>query len=108
MFAIKPILSAALLTVAFAAPALAGPGPGNALNRLDKQLTHAELTGRIKQGSRADRIEDRIDLIEDRFDRRESIRDRAVALGPRDLIEDRIDAAESRRDRRENRIDRRR
>ncbi len=55
-------------------------------------LTLATAAGQAAEGSRWDRIEDRID-------RRESIRDERVDHGRRGVIEDRIDRRESRRDR---------
>ena len=103
---IKTTTTFAILISLAAAPAFAAPA--DKLSRLDKRLTHAEASGRIKQGTRADRYEDRIDRFEDRVDRREDYRDRQVDNGRRDRIEDRFDARENRLDRAENRIDRRR
>ena len=103
---VKPLFCAVILSASLTAPALAGPA--ERLERVDNRLTRAELNGRIAQGSRADRVEDRIDRFENRVDRREDYRDRQVTHGWRDLAEDRIDRRENVRDRREDRIDRRR
>jgi len=104
----KSVLAITFLTAAITTPAFAGPGPGNALNKLDYRLDQLERRGVIEQGTKADRVEDRLDRLEDRIDLREDRRDRAVDNGPLDRLEDRIDARENQFDRRENRRDRRR
>lgn len=104
----KSIIATTVFTAAMSVPAMAGNGPVNKLSKVDYRLDQMERRGIIKQGSRADRFEDRIDRFEDKVDRREDRRDRAVNHGPRDRLEDRIDARENRLDRRENRWDRRR
>ena len=104
----KTVIAATLLTTTFAVPALAGSGPSNALSNIDYRLDRMEQRGVIKQGSKADHLEDRVDVLEDRIDRREDRRDRAVNNGPLDRLEDRVDTRENRLDRRENRRDRRR
>ena len=105
---IKAISAVLILSGALTAPAFADNWRVNKLSRVDARLDRAEYTGRIKQGSRADRWEDRLDRFEDKIDRREDRRDRAVTHGPRDLIEDRLDRLENKVDRAENRYDRRR
>jgi len=99
-----------LMTVATAV-ALCAPvalaGPAERLERIDNRTDRLERRGVIEQGTRADRIEDRLDRFEDRVDRREDRRDRAVNHGPRDRAEDRLDRLENIQDRRENRRDRR-
>ncbi len=89
----KSLFATTLITVAFAAPALAGPVSHKKLNKIEKRLSQLEYRGVIKQGSRLDHIEDRIDRREDR-------RDRAVNHGPLDRLEDRLDRRENRWDRR--------
>jgi len=103
---IRTLIIAGFLSLS-AAPAMANPGPGNKLHKLDRKLDRLERRGVIEQGSRLDKVEDRIDRREDRIDRREDMRDRAVNHGPLDRLEDRVDRLESRQDRRENRRDRR-
>ena len=99
-----------IATIALAAT-LAAPialaGPAERFERLDNRLDRLERTGVIKQGSRLDRIEDRIDYRENVIDRREDRRDRAVNHGPLDRFEDRLDRLENIQDRREDRRDRR-
>ena len=105
---VKSMIATVMLTAGIAMPAIAQNGPANPLTRLDMRLDNLERQGVIKQGSPADKLEDRIDVLEDRVDRREDRRDRAVNNGPPDRLEDRIDSRENRLDRRENKRDRRR
>ncbi len=93
--------------VALSAP-LALAGPAERLERVDNRTDRLERRGVIKQGTKADKVEDRLDRFEDRVDRREDRRDRAVNNGPLDRLEDRVDRLENVQDRRENRRDRRR
>jgi len=95
-----------ILATALIAPAAFAGLPERA-ERIDNRLDRLERQGVIKQGSPADRLEDRFDRFENRVDRREDRRDRAVNLGPLDRLEDRIDRRENVRDRREDRRDRR-
>ena len=88
---IKSLLGTALISVAFAAPALAGTSHKK-ITKVDYRLDRLEARGVIKQGSRLDHIEDRIDRREDKIDRR-------VNHGPRDRMEDRLDRRENRWDR---------
>ncbi len=101
----KTLIATALIAT-FAAPA-ALAAPAERLGRADHRWTAAELRGDIKQGTPADRAEDRLDRLENKVDRRESRRDEAYDRGPRDVLEDKLDRAESVADRREDRIDRR-
>jgi len=92
---VKSFIATTLLTAAMAVPALAGNSNAKSLSKLDYRLDRLEARGVIKQGSKLDRLEDRIDRREDRIDRR-------VNHGPRDRLEDRIDRRENKRDRRNN------
>lgn len=107
---LKLIAALTVSTTLIAPAAMAYPDrlkPAAKAERLDNRLDRLERRGVIKQGSPADKLEDRLDRWEDRVDRRENRRDEAVDLGPRDVIEDRLDRLEDRRDRREDRWDRR-
>lgn len=94
------------LVTALASP-IALAGPAERFERIDNRLDRLERQGVIKQGTRADRIEDRFDRWENKIDRREDRRDRAVNHGPLDRLEDRVDRLENIQDRREDRRDRR-
>ena len=98
-------LTTLAIVTALAAP-IALAGPAERLERFDNRLDRLERQGVIEQGSRLDRIEDRIVRRENVVDRREDRRDRAVNNGPLDRLEDRVDRLENIQDRREDRRDR--
>ena len=107
---LKSIITLTVVAAMIAPTAMAYPDrpkPATWAERADNRLDRLERRGVIEQGSRADKVEDRLDRWEDRIDRRENRRDEAIDLGPRDVREDYFDRLEDRRDRRENRRDRR-
>jgi len=107
----KTIIAISLSTAMIAPTAMADRQyrhkPDVKLEGLDNRLDRLERRGVIEQGSRADKVEDRLDYFEDRVDRRENRRDERYDHGPRDVLEDKLDRLEDRQDRRENRRDRR-